>query len=167
MGCMALFKWSNAPVDLTGLEEALGGKAKVLASGSGERVTLVGTKEHLAVRRGDEWRTWRWEEIGSGSWNGEAKTFRWRTIDGDKFEAALTEPARLPELFQERVQASTVVTTVVDARRGQVQIVGRRGLGSDPTIHWYAVPSGGADLGDPETRDLVVAETDRLNGEYL
>ena len=165
---MSIFKRSAAPsADLTGLTEVLGARADVLAAGSGDRVSLVGTREHLALRRGDQWRVWRWEEVGSGSWNGEAKVFRWRTVTGERFEAALDEVGRLPDLFRERVQASTLVTSVVNAQRGQVQIVGRRGLGSDPTIHWYAVPSGGADLNDPATKQLVVEETDRLAGEYL
>ena len=164
---MALFSRPVQP-DTTGLEEALGRRPDVLAAGTGDNgLTLVGTRELLALRRGGEWRVWRWEEIGGGSWRGESKTFRWRTIDGSKHEVVLTETGRLPDLFQERVQASTVVTTVVDGRRGQVQIVGRRGLGSDPTIHWYAVPSGGADLNDPATRDVVVAETDRLKADYF
>ena len=80
---------------------------------------------------------------------------------------AVGDPGRLPELFQERVQASTVVQSVVDGTRGQVQIVGRRSLGEESALHWYAVPSGGADLEDPATRDAVVAETDRLAAEYF
>lgn len=163
---MGLFSRSPHP-DLPGLREALGRKPDVLALGTGEDVTLVGTRESLALRRGDSWTVWGWHEVGSGSWNGETNVFRWRTVTGEKFEAALTEAGQLPDLFQERVQASTVVTTVVDARRGQVQVVGRRGLGADTTIHWYAVPSGGADLNDPHTRDLVVSETDRLQADYL
>ena len=164
---MAIFK-RLARSHLTGLDEALGRRADVLAVGVGDGVTLVGTRENLAVRRGETWRMWGWEEIGSGSWNGEAKTFRWRTVEGDRFEAALTEVGELPSLFRERVQASTLVTTHIQApARGEVQIVGRRGLGAEAAVHWYAVPSGGADLNDPATREAVVAETDRLAREFL
>lgn len=155
------------PVILEGLNEALGHRADVLAHGMGEGVVLVGTRAHLARRVGDTWRVWGWEEVGSGSWIGEADMFRWRTVEGERFEAQLTDPGRLPELFQERVQASTVVQSVVDGTRGQVQIVGRRSLGESPKLHWYAVPSGGADLEDPATRAAVVAETDRLATEYF
>ena len=149
------------------LDTVLGHRADVLAHGIGEGVVLVGTRTALARRMGDTWRVWGWEEIGSGSWSGEGSTFRWRTVEGERFEARLDEPGRLPELFQERVQASTVVQSTVEAPRGQVQIVGRRSLGHHPTMHWYAVPSGGADLADPRTRELVVAETDRLKTEYF
>lgn len=165
-GVMELFNRLD-PVILEGLNEALGHRADVLAHGMGEGVVLVGTRAHLARRVGDTWRVWGWEEVGSGSWIGEADMFRWRTVEGERFEAQLTDPGRLPELFQERVQASTVVQSVVDGTRGQVQIVGRRSLGENPKLHWYAVPAGGADLEDPATRAAVVAETDRLATEYF
>ena len=155
------------PVIHEGLNRALGHRADVLAHGAGEGVVLVGTRSALARLIGDTWRVWGWEEIGSGSWVGEANTFRWRTVEGERFEARLSDPGRLPELFQERVQASTVVQSIVDGSRGQVQIVGRRSLGEDSRLHWYAVPSGGADLEDPATRAAVVAETDRLAAEYF
>ena len=45
--------------------------------------------------------------------------------------------------------------------------VGRRGLGADETVRFYAVPSGGADLLDDATRAVIVAETDRLRAEYF
>ena len=166
MGRMALFKRPDRSI-LDGLREALGGNPTVLAHGTGDGVVLLGTKEHLARRVGEAWQVWPWEQVASGSWNGEASSFRWKTIDGEKFEALLKEPGQLPMLFRERVQASTLVTTVIEATRGQVQVIGRRGLGDDGTVHWYAVPSGGADLNEPATRAAVVAETDRLQANYL
>ena len=162
---MALFKRSD-PALLSGLDEALGRRSTVLAQGVGKGVVLVGTREHLALRRGDSWQVWGWDQVGSGSWNGEARSFRWKNIDGDKFEAILDDAGQLPMLFRERVQASTLVTTVIDGTRGQVQIVGRRSLADDGAVHWYAVPSGGADLNDPATRAAVVAETDRLQADF-
>lgn len=156
------------PEVIAELRGVIGHNPDVLAHGVGEGVILVGTRPVLARRVDGEWQVWGWEKIGSGSWNGESCTFAWRTVDGEHFEAKLTDPGRLPELFQERVQASTVVQSVVEGSpRGQVQIVGRRSLGRDASLHWYAVPSGGADLGDPLTRSVVVAETDRLKSEYF
>lgn len=165
-GVMELFNRLD-PVILRGLTEALGHRADVLAHGRGEGVVLIGTRAHLARLVGETWRVWGWEEVSSGSWVAEAETLRWGTADGERFEAHLTDPGRLPELVQERVQASTVVQSMVEGTKGQVQIVGRRGLGENPKVHWYAVPSGGADLDDPATREMVVAETDRLNAEYF
>ncbi len=167
MWCMELFNRLDPDV-LEELGRAIGHRPDVLAHGIGEGVILVGTRPALARRVDGTWHVWGWEEVGSGSWNGESNTFVWRTVDGEHFEAELTDPGRLPELFQERVQASTVVQSVVaGAPRGQVQIVGRRSLGRHSSMHWYAVPSGGADLADPLTRSAVVAETDRLKAEYF
>ncbi|MFT3889843.1 MAG: hypothetical protein QM713_16990 [Arachnia sp.] len=149
-----------------GLDDAVGHRADVLTHGTGDGVLLVATREELALKRGDQWRAWRWEEIGGGSWKAESQRFRWRTVDNQQHEAALTDPSRLPEVFRERVDSSMVVRTVLDLGRGQVQIVARRGLGSDGSLHWYAIPSGGADLADEPTRRAVVAETDRLKAEY-
>lgn len=155
------------PTVVEELRQVLGHRPDVLAHGAGTGVMLIGTRSALARRVGDSWRVWGWEEIGSGSWSAESGTFRWRTVGGERFEAVLSDAGRLPELFQERIQASTVVQSVVDGPRGQVQIVGRRSLGPHPSMHWYAVASDGADLEDPATRELVVAETDRLKTEYF
>ncbi|MBB1484749.1 hypothetical protein H5392_12880 [Tessaracoccus sp. MC1865] len=165
---MAFFKRPTR-VDFSGLAAVLGRQPHVLAHGIGDGdVVLAITREELALRREGQWQVWRWELVAGGSWNGESGTFTWRTMDGERFEAALTEENRVPEAFRERVLASTLVQSVVDARpRGQVQVVGRRSLSADPQTHWYAVPSGGADLNDPVTREAVVAETDRLRTEYF
>lgn len=167
-GAMALFR-RPTPVDLTDLHTHLGYKPQILAYGIGDGgLVLVVAREELALRRAGQWRVWRWERVAGGSWNGETGTFKWRTMDGERLEAPLTEENRVPESFRERVLASTLVTSVVDAEpRGQVQVVGRRDLSADPQHHWYAVPSGGADLNHPVTRQVVVAETDRLKRDYF
>ena len=165
---MAFFKRPTR-VDFTGLEQQLGYRPQILAHGVGDdELALAVGREELALRQGGEWRVWRWERVAGGSWNGDTGTFKWRTMDNERFEARLTEENRVPESFRERVLASTLVTTTVDGSpRGQVQVIGRRDLSSDPQQHWYAVPSGGADLNDPLTRDAVVTETDRLKREYF
>lgn len=156
-------------VDFGGLEAHLGRKPGVLAHGVGDNaVVLAVTREELALQRDGQWSVWRWEEVAGGSWNAETATFQWRTMDGERHEAQLSEENRVPESFRERVLASTLVQTVVDASpRGVVQVIGRRDLSPQPETHWYAVPSGGADLNDPRTRAAVVAETDRLRSEYF
>lgn len=164
---MALFKRTD-PTLFAGLEEALGRRPEVLAHGTGDDAVLAGTREALALRRAGEWSVWPWERVGGGSWKAETGLFRWKDIEGNKFEASLMEEGRLPALFRERIEASTVVQVVLDApTRGEVQIVARRGLGKEASLEWYAVPSGGADLDDPATRAAVVAETDRLIREYF
>lgn len=164
---MALFKRTSR-TDFTGLEEALGRPAEVLAHGTGDGVVVVGTREVLAVRRDGAWAVWPWERVSGGGWRAETGSFRWKTVDGETHEATLKEANLLPQLFRERIEASTVVQSLIDApRQGQVQIIGRRSLGKNPSVDWYAVPSGGADLSDPATSAAVIEETDRLSAEYF
>lgn len=168
MVAMAFFKRPTR-VDFSDLRDHLGHQPQILAHGLGDDgLVLVVGREELALKRDGQWQVWRWERVAGGSWSGDSSTFTWRTMDNEKFEARLTEENRVPEAFRERVLASTLVTSVVDASpRGQVQVIGRRDLSADPQQHWYAVPSGGADLNDPRTRAVVVAETDRLRTEYF
>lgn len=167
MEAMAPFKRTD-PALFVGLAEAVGNRPKVLAHGVGEDVVLAGTREALALREAGQWEVWPWEQVSGGSWKEETGTFRWKGIDGSRHEVALTDAGMLPALFRERVEASTVVQVLLDApRRGEVQLVARRSLGRDPRIAWYAIASGGADLEDPETRAMVVEETDRLKAEYF
>lgn len=168
MVAMALFKRPTR-VDFSDLHTHLGRRTQVLAYGLGaDGVVLAVCREELALRRDGQWQAWRWEQVAGGSWKGESGTFNWRTMDGQRFEASLTEENRVPESFRERVVASTLVTSVVDASpRGEVQIIGRRDLSAAPKQHWYAVPNSGADLDDPLTREAVVTETDRLRAEYF
>ncbi|NHB83786.1 hypothetical protein G7085_01225 [Tessaracoccus sp. HDW20] len=165
---MALFKRTD-PVLFAGLDEELGGRADVLAHATGEDgVVVAGTREAFAVGTHGSWEVWPWERVGGGSWKAEQGRFRWKTVDGVQHEVALSDPQHLPQLFRERVEASTVVQVLIDAPvRGEVQIVGRRSLGRHMTMSWYAVASGGADLSDPATSAAVVAETDRLKSEYF
>lgn len=165
-GGMSWFKRSD-PAHFEGLTEALGRRADVLALATGPETVLAATRESFAVRYEGAWRVWGWEEIAGGSWKSDPGTFRWRTVRGDELAAELSEPGRVPEVFRERVEASTVVQGYVDVPGGQVQIVGRRGLGPELNVHWYAVPARGVDLSDQATRDIVVRETDRLKAEYF
>lgn len=165
---MAFFK-RPTPVDFSPLTSILGAPARVLTHGVGDDgVVLAITPEELVLHRDGQWQIWRWEQVAGGSWSSETSTFKWTTMNGEKWDAQLTEENRVPEAFRERVLASTLVQSVVDASpRGQVQVIGRRDLSKTPETHWYAVPSGGADLNDPHTREVVVAETDRLRAEYF
>ncbi|RMB59974.1 hypothetical protein [Tessaracoccus antarcticus] len=138
----------------------------VIAHGSGPDASLLATRELLALRLLGEWRIFGWEEVTTGSWRAESLTFSWKTTTGEDFPVRLDDVGRLPELFQERVQASTVVTVSHDLARGRVQLIGRRKLDGSDEIRWYAVAGGGADLSDAPVAALVVAETDRLKAEY-
>lgn len=164
---MALFRNTDGAL-FAGLGDELGRKAEVLAHAVGEGVVAAGTREVFAVATDGQWRVWPWEQISGGSWKADTSRFVWKTMEGEKLEVTLEQANRLPQLFRERVEASTVVQALIDAPgRGEVQLIARRSLGAEPSVHWYAVASGGADLGDPATREVVVAETDRLSAEYF
>lgn len=149
------------------LVEALGGKVDALAEGrAGEDVVMVGTKDSVAVRRDDGWHVYGWHEVERGSWRGESNTFRLFQMGGGRFDVHLDEPGRMPELIKERMQASTVATFHYDLPRGVLRIVIRRRLDGSDEMDFYAVPSGGASLDDPKTRELAITETDRIKREY-
>lgn len=149
------------------LSELLGKRAKVLASGAvGDEPAMVATAERVAVRREGEWVAMGWHEIERGAWRGQTGRFRWSDIHGEEYEIELDDAGRLPELFRERVQASTVMTYHYDLEPGVVRIVVRRALDGTGALKFYAAPSGGARLEDPATVAFVVAETDRLKAEY-
>lgn len=158
---------SGPQANLAGLREVLGSDERVLAQGVGADVVLAGTRINLAMRTEGTWRAWPWEEIAAGAWDAQARRFTWRTFDGEEIEASLDDAGALPQLFRERIQAATVVSALFDTASGQVHIVGRRGLGAKTRLRFYAMPSGGADLAEPRTRDQVVAETQRLREEFL
>ncbi|SDL65492.1 hypothetical protein [Tessaracoccus oleiagri] len=148
------------------LADALGGKPRILAEASGRDVRLVGTAEHLAEFRDGEWHVLGWHEVERGSWRGETQTFRWWDMGGGKHTAVLDSEGSLPELVQERVQASTVATFHYDLEPGELRLVARRPLDGSNSVRFYAVTSGGASLEDEATRQFVVQETDRIKREY-
>ena len=150
------------------LQALLGRHAKVLAEGrdvAGAPV-VVGTVDKVAVKHDDAWVVMGWHEVERGAWRAEAGVFKWTDMHGTPYEAKLDKPGQLPMLFQERVQASTVVTVQRDLDPGEVRIVVRRSLGRESHMQFFAVPSGGARISDPATAAAVVEETDRLKAEY-
>lgn len=138
----------------------------MIAHGVGPDSSLLATRELLALRSLGQWRIFGWEEIAHGSWRAQESTFAWTTTAGDELTVHLDDVGSLPELFKERVQASTAVTLSHDLTRGRVQIIGRRKLDGSDDLTWYAVAGGGADLEDEAVAAFVVAETDRLKAEY-
>lgn len=150
----------------TELSSFLGRNCRVLAYGDGaDQLILAGTREHLALRADGAWRAWPWEHVKGGSWRSEEQEFQWSTMDGEEFSAQLEQAGRLPELFRERVQASTVATETFDLPGGSVQIVARRAPQGQGECRFYAVPRGRVSLDDPAVRSLVVEQTDRMRSE--
>lgn len=155
-----------SPEIISELGERLGTKPDIMTVGSGKGLILVATPVRLAVRRDEQWSLWGWEQIASGMWREETSSFKWTTTDGGVHEADLDEVGQLPEVFRERVQASTLLTESHDLQRGRIQIIARRSLDGRNKTSWYAVAGGGARLSDPQTAALVVRRTDALKDEY-
>lgn len=165
-GGMAIFGTRPDKSLIRDLASHLGRGVDVIAHGSGPDASLLATRELLALRTLEQWQIHGWEQIAQGSWNADESMFSWKTTAGDDISVHLEDVGRLPELFKERVQASTVVTISHDLTRGRVQIIGRRSLDGSDRLTWYAIAGGGADLQDEAVAEFVVAETDRLKTEY-
>lgn len=148
------------------LAQEAGRKVTVLAHGSGPETTVLAGRELLALRYQGSWQLWAWDEVLKGAWKAEQSTFTWTVGGNRKVEAKLDEVGRLPEVFRERVQASTVATEAHDLTRGSIQIVGRRRLDGSDEITWYTSASGGASLADPATAAFIVERTDALKQEW-
>ncbi|GAB3821270.1 hypothetical protein GCM10028820_29230 [Tessaracoccus terricola] len=149
------------------LAQEAGRKVAVLAHGSGPETTVLAGRELLALRHLGTWELWGWDEVLKGSWKAEQSTFTWTVGGNRKVEAKLDDVGRLPEVFRERVQASTVATEAHDLPRGSIQIVGRRRLDGSDEITWYTSASGGASLADPATAAFIVERTDALKQEWV
>ncbi len=149
------------------LRAVLGRSATILAEASGpDGLALVGTADRLAARIDGEWRVFGWHEIERGAWRAQSGRMRWVDVEGQAHEVVVDEAGRLPMLFQERVQASTLVTVHLDVEPGEVRLVARRALDGSDDVRFYAAPSGGASLADEPVRALVVAATERIRAEY-
>lgn len=139
-----------------------GGRPRVLAWGEHADGAVVGLPQLLAIQTGTSWRTIAWDEIVTGGWDRERSALRWST--GATTESlVLTSPRRIPELFQERVQASIVMTRFVeiDGTDG-VNVSARRNPGvPSAVLRWQATPSGNTTMADP----AVQAEVERVLAE--
>ena len=106
----------------------------------------------LSVLRAGDWRHLGWHEIERGGWNVETEQLRWQTYGGVRGAAALPDPARVPEVFKERVGAS---------------VSGRRDLAQGPTeISWHATLTRGVTWRTPGVRELADSAMAELRREY-
>ncbi len=148
-----------------GVRAHSGAHVEVLVHARGEGVDVLATRELLGLHRAGEWRTWGWHEVAGGGWRAEDNRLRWKTTQGEEWEAVLSDVGRLPELFRERIQASTMMSEAHDVSGGRVQIIARRALDGSGRVKWYALASGGASLADEETARFVVERTDQLKAD--
>ena len=118
------------------------GSLAVLSLGGGELVADTDTDsdtDTVAEADTEPWRHVGWHEIEHGGWNAESRSLSWTLYGGRRGRVELADPARLPELFRERVAASIAVERFVPIRgeRG-VTVTARRDLGGDGDLSWHS-----------------------------
>ena len=124
----------------------------------------------VSVLRDDRWRHLGWHEIERGGWNAETEQLRWQTYGGARGAVALPDPARVPEVFRERIDASIVFERFVPVggagERGVV-VNGRRDLAGGTTeISWHATLTRGVTWRTPGVRELADTALVALRREY-
>ena len=144
------------------------GPHRILAWARAVNGVCIGTPSLLSYGGESEWHHIGWHQIQHGGWNAETHKLSWTGYDGSRQFLELTEPARLPELFRERVSASLVAERFLPIKgKLGVTVSGRRDLG-DPTssITWHRTLSRGITWeteGVQEAADAIQAE---LQTEY-
>jgi len=140
--------------------------------GAGEEQEIagfcVGFPAVLSYGNTDGWTHVGWHEIESGNWNSETGRLSWRTYEGRRGMIDLAEPARLPELFRERIAASLVVEKFValEGRRG-VTISGRRDLAApDRPIVWHRSLTRGVTWQTEGVEELAERALEEVRAEY-
>ena len=169
MGRMRWFQKSPLSAELRNeLRRAHPKAGDVLAVGTGGRVLAVACTECLAIRREGTDPAWTfvgWHLISQGGWNDP--TLSWKDAEGEGDSVQLDDPGRIPEVFQERVQASIVLQQVFDAPGGgHVVVAGRRRLGADEPIVWQVTTLGKARLSNPEVAEFATAMAQQLRADY-
>jgi hypothetical protein len=124
----------------------------------------------VSVLRPEGWRHVGWHEIERGGWNGETEQLRWQTYGGARSALALPDPARVPEVFKERVDASIVFERFLpvggSGERGVI-VSGRRDLADGPTeISWHTTLTRGVTWRTPGVRELADSAMVELRREY-
>lgn len=116
-----------------------------------------------------------WHQIERGGWNSETGRLSWTRYPEDGQPRSgyldLVEPARMPELFRERVAATIVLERFVPLtgeRNGPgVVISGRRELdGRAEQIIWRTSLSRGLSWTTPGVADLVEQALGQVQREY-
>jgi hypothetical protein len=152
-----------------------GRPARLLAWGRTASGFCIGSPAALSV--GDErgFTHLGWHEIERGGWNTETGRLSWVCYPSDDGRARrgfvdLVEPARVPELFRERVAASIVFerfVPLVASPQGGVTISARRDLaGAADRISWHVSPTRGVDPRDEAVRIEAEQVLERVRMEY-
>jgi hypothetical protein len=152
-----------------------GAPSRILAWARGQDGFVIGSPAVLSVGGvgaavdddADGWRHVGWHEIEHGGWNAESRSLSWTLYGGRRGRVELAEPARLPELFRERVAASIAVERFVPIRgeRG-VTVTARRDLGAAGTLSWHSTLTRGLSAHGEGVAEEVARAAADLQSEY-
>ena len=150
-----------------------GAPLRILAWARGQDAFVVGSPAVLSLSddggAGEVvgWRHVGWHEIEHGGWNAESRSLSWTLYGGRRGRVELAEPARLPELFRERVAASIAVERFVPIRgeRGVI-VTARRDLGGGGTLLWHSTLTRGLSLSSDGVADEIARAEAELRSEY-
>jgi hypothetical protein len=109
-----------------------------------------------------------WHEIERGGWDSDTGRLGWVLYGGERGQAELLEPGRLPEVFRERVAASIVLERSVPIlNRRSVMISARRDLaaGAD-AITWNTTLERGLSWQGEGVRQAVDDAVAQVRTEY-
>jgi len=122
----------------------------------------------VSASSGPAWSHLGWHEIERGGWEAESSRLGWVRYGGDRGSVELVEPARLPEVFRERVSASVVLEkTVPILANRQVLIVGRRDLAAgDQPITWRSTLGRGVSQRTEGVSEAVADAIAQVRTEY-
>lgn len=160
---MAFLSRTQWPAELTDLV----GRSRVLASAKSTDGPVAGLADRLVFPLDGDWREQPWHLIERGGWNRNDQLLSWTTVDGTAVELTLTDPSKLPQLFEERVKATIAYSGSLrlDAS-ATVMMSARRDLTNPQApLIWCASPAQDTDpsrLHDPR----VTTELARLRDEY-
>ncbi|MDN5761910.1 MAG: hypothetical protein L0H41_06305 [Microlunatus sp.] len=152
------------------LAAAPGRPARILAWTATIDGLIVLSPAVLSVSTDQGWQHVGWHEIEHGGWNAETEQLRWQVYDSARVTVTLPDPARVPEVFEERIKASIVFERFVpvgsSTTRGVV-VNGRRDLADrlDP-ISWHASLSRGLTWRTPGVQETAEAAVEELRREY-
>lgn len=95
-----------------------------------------------------------WEKVLRATWQGD-RLHVWG--DDAEYQIRLVEPGSVPEVVQERVTSTVVVSRHFDLGSGGVRVVGRRPTHERPSpareeLRWAMVFDQGTDPDDPGVR---------------
>ena len=137
------------------------GSPAVLSVGGG------GTGGGVSVAEAEAWLHVGWHEIEHGGWNAESGSLSWTLYGGRRGRVGLVAPARLPELFRERVAASIVVEQFV-AIRGErgVTVTARRDLADGGALSWHSTLTRGLSWSAEGVAEEAARASAELQSEY-